>query len=262
MPVERRDAYLAALEDASVRQDIGPYFLGSSWVKVWMVARRRPFRRQDRKIWTYDRYFPKSIFKDHPQEGSMPEITIEQTTFERLQRYAVPFVDTPDMVIVRALDALDGLSAGEAQEHRSGADAEQRIDPRALPRLTHTKVLEAAIDGEPVAKPNWNLLLDQMLRRAKARVGSFEKLRQVCPVNMVEGRKEDEGYGYLSDIGVSVQGQDANGACRATVLAAQALNIGLEIGFMWRLKEAAAFPGERARIRVPGGQQPPKVRAA
>ena len=35
--------------------------------------------------------------------------------------------------------------------------------------------------------------------------GSFEKLRQVCPDTMVHGKKEDEGYGYLPDIDISVQ---------------------------------------------------------
>ena len=69
---------------------------------------------------------------------------------------------------------------------------------------------------------------------------------------MVSGRKEDEGYDYLSDIEISVQGQDANGACRAVVTAAQALGIALEIGFMWRHKVGAAYPGKRARIRIAG----------
>ncbi len=51
---------------------------------------------------------------------------------------------------------------------------------------------------------------------------------------MVKGRKEDEGYSYLSDIDVSVQGQDANAACRTVVTAAQGLGVALDIGFMWR----------------------------
>ena len=51
---------------------------------------------------------------------------------------------------------------------------------------------------------------------------------------------------------MSVQGQDANGACRAIVTAAQGLGVELEIGFMWRLKEAAAHPGEHARVVVAG----------
>jgi hypothetical protein len=180
----------------------------------------------------------------------MPDISIQQSTFERLQRHAKPFVDSPESVILRALDALEQCAAQPTMEEDADKPTERVIDARALPHLTHTKMLDAAINGERLARPNWNLLLDETLRRAMKRVGSFEKLQRICPVNMVKGRKEDEGYGYLPEIDISVQGQDANGACRAVVTAVQALGMSLDIGFMWRLKESAAYPGERGRIRV------------
>lgn len=182
----------------------------------------------------------------------MPDISLSQNAFERLQRHAKPFVDTPESVILRALDALEQCSAQPMLEESADGSSERQIDARALPRLTHTKLIEAAIDGERLAKPNWNSLLDEILRRAMERVGSFDELHRICPVNMVKGRKEDEGYGYLPEIDISVQGQDANGACRAVVAAAQALRMSLDIGFMWRLKESAAYPGERGRIRMSG----------
>jgi hypothetical protein len=176
-------------------------------------------------------------------------ITIQQSTFERLQRHARPLIDSSDAVINKAVDALEWI----AQERPTAARAEvssgtRSIDPRALPRLTHTKLLEAFIEGQPIAKANWNRLLDQILILAMKRVGSFEKLRQACPVNVVKGRKEDDGYSYLREIDISVQGQDANGACRAIATAAQGLGIAIDITFMWRLKEAAAHPGERGRL--------------
>lgn len=180
----------------------------------------------------------------------MPDISLSDSAFQRLQRHAKPFVDTPEAVILRALDALEQRTGQSVPEESADGLSEREIDARALPRLTHTKLLEAAIDGERLTKPNWNSLLDEMLRRAMKRVGSFEELHGICPVNMVKGRKEDEGYGYLSEIDISVQGQDSNGACRAVVTAAQALGMSLDIGFMWRLKESAAHPGERGRIRV------------
>ena len=37
--------------------------------------------------------------------------------------------------------------------------------------------------------------------------GSFEKLCQVCPDNIVHRKKEDKRYGYLPDINISVQGR-------------------------------------------------------
>lgn len=182
----------------------------------------------------------------------MPQITIEKSTFGRLQKHARPLVDTSDTVINRALDALDQLAGAPAPANGHGTGAERRIDPRQLPSLTHTKVLDASIAGTVVTRPNWNLLLQEILRLAMKRVGKFEKLRGLCPVNMVSGRKEDDGYSYLSDIDVSVQGQDSNSACRTVVTAAQGLGIALDIGFMWRPNEGAVYPGERARLQVSG----------
>ena len=58
--------------------------------------------------------------------------------------------------------------------------------------------------------------------------GSFEKLRQVCPDNMVQGKKEDEGYGYLPDIDISVQGEESNAACHSVIVLARSLRIELD----------------------------------
>ncbi len=89
-----------------------------------------------------------------------------------------------------------------------------------------------------------------MLRRAMKRAGSFEELHRICPVNMVKGRKEDEGYGYLPEIDLSVQGQDANGACRGVVTAAQALGMSLDIR---PSRRAGTHSGERIGERKQGG---------
>lgn len=74
--------------------------------------------------------------------------------------------------------------------------------------------------------------------------------RLLSPVNIVKGKKTNEGYRDLPDIDISVQGQDANSACHGIVTAAQALRIELDLGFIWRHKEGAAFPGERARLHI------------
>lgn len=183
------------------------------------------------------------------REDSMPDIVIEQSTFERLQRHARPLVDTTDAVVNRALDALEHREGSTACGESAGI-AERSIDPRRLPNLTHTRVLDASLDGESIAKPNWNRLLDQALVLAKERLGARGKLMKLCPARIVRGRKEDEGYHYLAEINVSVQGLNANGACEALVATVQGLEIALEVGFRWRPMEGAAYPGERARLRV------------
>lgn len=181
----------------------------------------------------------------------MPQIQIQAETFERLQRHAKPLLDTTDSVINRALQALEESADSTVPKRDSYSNRGGRvIDPRNLPNLTHTKVLAASISGDPIAKPKWNPLVDEMLRRALKHLGSFQSVVKFFPINMVQGRKEDDGYVHLHDIDVSVQRVDANGAGRALVTAAQSLGICLDIDFMWRQRDDALHPGERARLKV------------
>ena len=184
----------------------------------------------------------------------MVDIAVDEATLERLKSHARPFLDVnPDAVINRALDALDQQAGVGASKEGTRMDSERRIDPQRLPDLTHTKVLDAMIGGIVVARPKWNHLRDRMVvKLAKERARNFDELNRLCPANMVQGRKQEEGYRFLSEIDVSVQGQPANGAGLAIVTAAQRLGIALDIGFMWRNTERAAHPGDRARIRVAG----------
>lgn len=184
------------------------------------------------------------------------EITISDATFQRLQKLALPFVDTtPEAVINRALDALEGIASSTASSTLPVTSADERlVDPHVLPRLTHTKVLSAEIDGKTIERPNWNHLLDEILLIAARRFKSFDELRDQCPANLVQGKKETDGFAYLKDINLSVQRQDSNAACRTIVTLARRLGISLNIGFIWRPKTDALYPGEHGRIKLAGSQ--------
>lgn len=178
----------------------------------------------------------------------MPEIAIENSTFERLQRHARPLLDTPDTVVNRALDALEKNS--ELVSKRDSPLQHRQIDPRKLPDLKHTKVLDATLNGEQIVRPNWNRLVEQVLRRAREQFPDFDDLRKVCLVNMVRGRKEDEGYRYFSEMDISIQGLSANNACAALVNSVPSLDVQLDFTFRWRSKEGADFPGEVAHLTL------------
>ena len=91
-----------------------------------------------------------------------------------------------------------------------------------------------------------------MLLLATEQLSDFDAVQKVCPVNIVRGCKEDEGYRYLPEIDLSFQGASANDSLRNLVTAARGLGVEFEVGFLWRQKEGAAYPGERARLKVPG----------
>ena len=68
----------------------------------------------------------------------------------------------------------------------------------------------------------------------------------------MEGKKTDEGFRFLSDVNLSIQGQDANSAWKAACHIAQRLGCPLTATFIWRDKEGAAFPGIIGRFSIAG----------
>ena len=184
----------------------------------------------------------------------MPTVAIEQSTFERLQNYAKPFVDTPDSVIMRALDALERseLAPTVTVLRPSSATSDDLLslgpnDP--LPDLKHTRVLSAVVAGRAV-RANWNNVLRHMLQLAASKLGSLDEIRRLCAVNLVAGEKEDEGYRYLAEAGLSYQGLNANAAATAVVALAKRIGVALDLDFEWRRKPQALHPGRRARLRL------------
>jgi hypothetical protein len=118
------------------------------------------------------------------------------------------------------------------------------------PKLTFTKVVAASFNGKAVKLASWNRLLDTALNYAANEIPDFEKLQNIAGVNIVKGRKVDEGYRYLPGANLSVQGQKANLAWRGVRLIAQKLKCSVEVSFIWRNIEGAEHPGEKGIMRL------------
>ncbi len=95
---------------------------------------------------------------------------------------------------------------------------------------------------------NWNRLLDQAIGVAFALLKDAKKVTALLHINSVVGKKEDQGYRFLSHSGISVQGQDANGAWRAVYRIAKELSIPFDVEFMWAQKESLAYAGQTGRF--------------
>jgi hypothetical protein len=182
----------------------------------------------------------------------MPQIEIGEATLARLQKHAVPLLDTFDTVINRGFDIYEAHNGQPVAVKASEPACNARtFDPGSPPDLTHTKVLSAKLDGVLLARgANWNGLLKHAIRLAKQRTKNPEDLKCLIIVNHVTGQKDDEGYEYLAGAGLSVQGQDAKAAWRGVAHIAQQLGISVEVTFLWRHKDKAAFPGETGRLAV------------
>ena len=176
---------------------------------------------------------------------------LTETTKARVAKHAKPFVDTFDSVLNRIIDVYEQVTESPDSDVRPGGLEIKDFDPGTPPNLTHTKVLSITFNGthfNPEAT-TWNALLLEAIRIARKKIKSDEELRGLIAVNFVFGRKEDDGYRYLHDADLSVQGQDSNKAWNGTFQIARKLSLPFDVIFAWREKEGSQNPGIKGRFR-------------
>lgn len=172
-----------------------------------------------------------------------PVIRISDGTFERLQKHAVPFVDTPDTVIGRLLqfyESHEHRKTGELKDASNAVGGE--FAPDNHPDLHHTRIIAAEFDGQPAY--GWNELVRVAHRRALEHLGTFEALRSASLSNIAKGQRNVEGFHYAPEIDISIQYADANIAWRNSLHLAKKLGCAIRAQFEWRNKKGAVLPGQ------------------
>lgn len=175
-----------------------------------------------------------------------PNVTLAPETIARLKTFAEPLVDTFDTIVNRAMDALEILNA-----QGGGTDTIRVLNPAHPPNLAYTTVHSIIFNGKrfAAAETYWNHLLIAVIREASNKFPP-KKIDELVICNHVMGKKEDSGYKYLEDAGLSVQGQDANGAWKTIAHILLELKLPLEVEFSWQDNPKAAAPGERAKFKI------------
>jgi hypothetical protein len=175
------------------------------------------------------------------------EIEIDAGDFDRLKALAEPFVDTPATVVRRLLDSYTAVAP------RLTKPEVYRKRFSEIPPLTFAKVLAGRIGSRRPEKSTWDSLLVLALETAKKELNDFSSLRRVSGANIVDGRKEDDGYKYLVKLSLSYQGVSAEDAMRIVNRICKSLGLSWEIEFEWREKDGAFLPGQRAKISMVSG---------
>jgi len=156
-----------------------------------------------------------------------PQVNLERSTIERMKAHAEPLVDTYDTIINRALDALD---AKKEQASSRGV-----LNPASPPNLAYATLKSVVLNGKqfPPAETHWNTLMVAAVHEAKKHLPTQEVSNLVLCAHVV-GKKEDNGYKYLRDVGISVQGQDANSAWKTTYNILKAIKVPVEVALVWQ----------------------------
>jgi hypothetical protein len=174
-------------------------------------------------------------------------IRISETTYKSLASLARGF-DTPGSVIDRLLDFYE---KHHISSDHSPKPFTQKVSTKFTipeePDLTHTKVLEGRFGNEKVK--NWMDLVYAAHKYALKHFGNIEALQQATLSNIVKGSLNRRGYHEYPDIGISIQGEDANDSWHNALHLAREISVsGIEVLFRWRNKKGAAHPGQKGRL--------------
>lgn len=180
------------------------------------------------------------------------QISLEN--FKRIQGLSEPLVDSLDSKLKEIIEFYEAhqTKCKNKKPQLPQEPAQNVFDALNAPDLTHTKLLSTVVNGRALRAPSWNSLLDEVVVNAAKQMDDFETLTANTLANVVRGQKTDEGYHYLQEIDVSVQGQSANDAWRAAASLALQTGQGLEVRFVWREKKGAQRPGESGSFLIEG----------
>lgn len=181
-----------------------------------------------------------------------PSIDLSDELFARLQKHAVPLVDTPLTVISRALDALE--AGDEDTVTNSATTGPRSFNPASAPNLSHTTPRRAQVGGHTLAKGDtyWNPILFAVINEAAKSGVATEDILDLLTIPAVKGKKEGGGYRFLPEAGLSVQGQDANSAWKQTYRIASSVGIHVQVIFVWQDNPKAAMPGTTGSFFIEG----------
>ncbi len=183
------------------------------------------------------------------RSNTMPVITLSEATYRKLQSFAEPFVDTEESVILAALDALS-FSRDQKTFKRSDDTETQimAIDANSRVSLTHTRLRSAKVDGQPIYNPKWNSVMQQLLVIAVKRQMTFGELKDATNARLYEGVHTNDGFKYIPEAGLSVQGVNSQNAWDISLQLAQHLKIPIKVVFEWHNKPEAEHPGETREL--------------
>jgi hypothetical protein len=176
------------------------------------------------------------------------QLKIPEALYKRLQKHAVPFVDTPISVIEKWADHFEQVDSGgssSAAELPTNEYSAKKLDPFHPPDLLHTRA--RGTFGES-SFSNWNDLVRTAHIEAFKKAGSFGELRNATHAQIRNGSHSDSGFKFVAEINTSIQGVDANHAWQYSLKLAEYLGQRIHAVIEWRRKSKAAHPGQRAVI--------------
>jgi hypothetical protein len=187
----------------------------------------------------------------------MTTLEIPESLFKRLQKLAVPLVDTHVTVLERIINDYESQNLNNMPPIAAGTRGRPAADPGVLefspdapPDLRHADVRMARFAGRKAF--GWNKLVHEAHMEAMSRLGSVEALRSATRSNFIIGRASSDdtkkGFRHVPAINISILNVDAAHAWSNTLRLARHLHVEVAVEFEWKQKSDAVHPGGKGRL--------------
>jgi len=177
----------------------------------------------------------------------MPVVRINDVTFEHISTLKMWYKtkspsETIDLIVRDVMEQL-GIEHTIDTELATATPKDGVLMFDVAPSLTFTKPTKAIINGETIHNPSWASILHAMIARVRAKGFNGASLIQELGVPSKAAKYEEEGYKYIPELGISVQGQSAADAWKEVDRIATKWQIPITVEFSWRQNPKALHPG-------------------
>lgn len=183
----------------------------------------------------------------------MPVVRINDATFADISTLRTWFKtkspsETIDLIVQEAMEQL-GIERGDGIENDAVTSTDGTLIFDAAPSLTFTKPMKATINGKTIPNPKWATILLAMIEQLKGRGFEGEELVRELGVPSKATNYDQDGFKYVSALGISVQGQSAADAWKEVDRLAKKWSIPVNVDFVWRQNPKAQHPGKAGLLR-------------
>jgi len=184
----------------------------------------------------------------------MPVVRINDATFVDLKTVSTWMgtktpSETIDALVKAQMETLDlERDLPEAFSAEEGGDGDLVFEK--APGLAFTRILSASVNRVALPKANWSGVLLKVIGLVHAKGLDAGKLVSELQIPAKAAEYTWDGYKFLPELGISVQGQSAPDAWKETARLADKFQIPVEVRFQWRENDKAQHPGQKGVIRA------------
>ncbi|WP_144096733.1 T4SS efffector SepA family protein [Croceicoccus sediminis] len=186
---------------------------------------------------------------------SMTDISVKRRNLERLGAFVTGFGKTADDAIEAVLGIAESCDCHSTTRLSDSVESSGEVrlrdcDSSSPPSLKHTTILSAQVNGTsmPRGQNYWNNVMHEATRQAAKTGKSTEEIFEHSTANVSLGERSDNGFKFISEAGISIQGQNSDNAWKQIDAMAKLADFQVEVEFRWQQQDDAAFPGQIGRL--------------